>query len=43
MEPLSECDSLSESLCDSLSELSESLPLESLPLESLWLALDPLE
>ena len=43
MEPLPECDSLSEVLFESLSELSDSLSLESLPLESLPLALEPLE
>jgi len=46
MDPLSDWDSLPESLCDSLLELAESLDalsLDSLPLESLWLTLDPLE
>ena len=42
MESLSELDSLSELLFDSLLELSESLSLESLPLESLPLVLETL-
>ena len=41
MDPLSDWDSLPESLCDSLLELAESL--DSLTLELLSLALDALE